>query len=77
MLEINLKIDWGLQSKQSVYLVVVNGKEQNIPGKWSKSIQGRLEDFQAEIFKASCYGCWEGCLSLTLITKYVPQMPFF
>lgn len=50
MLEINVKIDWGLQSKQSVYLVVLNGKEQNIPGKRSKSIQGRLKDFQAEIF---------------------------
>lgn len=61
MLEINVKIDWGLQSKQSVYLVVLNGKEQNIPGKCSKSIQGRLKDFQAEIFKAGCYGCWEGC----------------
>lgn len=61
MLEINVKIDWGLQSKQSVYLVVLNGKEQNIPGKRSKSIQGRLKDFQAEIFKAGCYGCWEGC----------------
>lgn len=61
MPKINIKIDWGLQSKQSLYLVVVNGKEQNIPGNCSKSIQARLQDFQAEILKAGCYGCWEGC----------------
>lgn len=54
MLEINVKIDQGLQPKQSVYLVAVSGKEHNIPGKHSKSIQSRLKDFQAEVFKAGC-----------------------
>lgn len=54
MLEINVKIDRGLQPKQSIYLEAVSGKEHNIPGKHSKSIQRRLKDFQAEVFKAGC-----------------------
>lgn len=48
---------------QSVYLVVVNGKEQNITGKHSKGIYERLKDFQAESFRAGCYGCWRTALT--------------